>query len=63
MTKKFKSVNANRLKVKHLFYCCLQSSLCHRRAVFFIKLNEVLVDISKKYDLIVVSGDFNCQVD
>ena len=27
---------------------------------FFIKLNEVLVDISKKYDLIVVSGDFNC---
>ena len=27
---------------------------------FFIKLNEVLVNISKKYDLIFVSGDFNC---
>ena len=27
---------------------------------FFIKLNEVLADISKNYDLIVLSDDFNC---
>ena len=31
-----------------------------RPACTNIKFNEVLLDISKTYDLIVVSGDFNC---
>ena len=43
----------------YFYFCCLQSSLCHSRAGFF-KLNEVLINIFKKYDLVVVSGDYNC---